>query len=378
MFAPALLTLLLQLPAAKFACPADAERKVERRADATLVYCEGPDLRGGRAKNGPYRELRPDNTLRWAGKYLNDRPDGTWLRFDRDKQVLERRVYRNGRLLSRTLEEGVTVQGDGVPAATFDDDEDLSEFEGPEGEEAVGGPGLGPQGSLDQGRVERGPRTRTAFSEDDFASQHYGFAQSVGGLVQGDSVFGVGGTVLYFVPLLDLRYRYGLADPIAFDVRLSTLGIYNRLHLGLRSRLVGDETFSLFLDSQLSSNAFFFPGSDAFFNAQGFDMAGVPGLGVSFGSPEVQVSLGLQVPIYFLTVVTSGFGDGATTSAIPRLRPFLGVDVVVGERTSLYLSFEGETDFDSEPDPGSISSDEPLFFWSIGVAFDFNRRQRIY
>ena len=378
MSALAAVSLLLQLPAAQFSCPDDAVRKVERRADATLVYCEGPDLMGGQAKNGPYRELRPDRTLRWAGSYVNDRPDGTWLRFDRNKQVVERRVYNLGRLLSRTLEDEEMIQGEGAAGPALDGDEDLSEFEGPEAEEAPDGPGVGPRGAFDEEKIQRGPETRAQFSEGDFAPQHYGFANSVGPLVQGDSVFGVGATVLFFVPTLDLRYRYGVADPLAFDVRMSSLGIYSRLHLGFRSRLVGDEKFSLFLDTHLGSNAFFIPGGSTFVSAQGFELAGVPGLGFSFGSPDVQFTFGSQVPIYFLTVFTSDFGDGVATGAIPRVRPFFGLDVVVGDKTSLYTTLEVETDLNTDPEPESISADTLLFFWSIGVAFDFNRRSRIY
>ncbi|MEM1024350.1 MAG: hypothetical protein AAGD10_11555 [Myxococcota bacterium] len=368
-----LVSLLNQAPAAKFKCPLDAERKVEQRPNAIAVYCLGPNLVGGVAKNGPYLELRPDDrSPRWAGSYINGRPDGNWRRFDRQKNVVERRVYRNGRLLSRTLEEA--AEGVDGRSSAFGD-EDLSEFEGPDEPEAQGG-GLGPQGALEDTTDKRGLTPRYGLSEDDFQAQHHGFANSVGGLVQGDSVFGVGATVLYFVPTLDLRYRYGLAKPIAFDVRLSTIGIFNRLHLGLRSRLFGDERFSLFLDTQLASNAFFFPGGSGIVDVQGFDLAGIPGLGVSFGGPRVQLSLGAQVPLYFFEFITSEGLDASDSFLSPRIRPFIGLDVVAGEKTSIYATLEVEADLD----PSSLASlsEATFFWWSIGVAFDLHRRKSIY
>jgi hypothetical protein len=358
-----------------FECPPDAKRKSGRIETGFAVWCEAPDFFGGTSKNGPYREFRSDKTLLWAGSFVNGRPDGVWVKFDPEGQPTERRTYVNGNLIA-------TERLQSAPEG-FEGPEDESELEGFEGPSESG---VGPQdgGVTVRPKARARPKQGYAFDDDPFSGDRpVAYQLSVGSLRQGQSSFGLAGRLIYFLPMLDISYRYGLADPVAFDLRAATVAFFNYGSVGLSYRLAGDEKVSLHGRTAFDVEALFpsilFDASGL--GAFGFDLVSLsptPGLGISFGNRKYQVSLGTDVRLIVFSAFFGSDEDGLNSSGTGlsvAVRPRASAEFRLGRSKSLFLEAMVDTlvreDVESQPVRGGT-----IVFFTVGVTFDLTKSSR--
>ncbi|MGF1510543.1 MAG: toxin-antitoxin system YwqK family antitoxin [Myxococcota bacterium] len=401
---------------AEITCPSDGTKKSSPVKNGRAVWCEAPNFFGGTARNGPYREYRSNGTLRWAGQFINGRPDGRWKRFGPGGQVVEERTYVNGRMASQRRAGGSAGEAgatgarvspgsrDNLDIASQEgpNGEDLSAFEGPDGEDLSEFEGL-----YDEDPVERSGAPRTeppaqrAFgfpADDDLGADRVPYQTSVGLLRKGQSSVSVGGAFLYFFPLFDLSYRYGIERFLAFDMALSTAGIYNFASLGLTGKVYGNETFSANLRLAFETQAFF-PSVYDLEELGGLVFDNVllgpkPGLGVSFGTSRFQISAGFDAPftvfavaffpdeISQLTGIDSVSGSGFTVS----VRPSLTAELKLGRKKTFFTEVAVDTLVhrddgvpvarSSDPQSSEPLSTDPLVLVTLGVTFDVGASTR--
>ncbi|MCC7382274.1 MAG: hypothetical protein IT384_10615 [Deltaproteobacteria bacterium] len=140
------------------------------------------------------------------------------------------------------------------------------------------------------------------------------------------------------LPMVGIDYAYGIADPLKLFFNVSTIGVGTLSDVGLELRLLGsnDGNAGLALRAALSP-AFFFSvgGGEA---AGGAIFAATPGLAFSFGSQRVQLTLGLDAPLYFGALAAIPGATASATGFEPVLRPSVALELPIGRSTNLALS----------------------------------------
>ena len=160
------------------------------------------------------------------------------------------------------------------------------------------------------------------------------FLFSAYSLGEGKATLGLGGRVLTFLPMFDFNFGYGLTDRLDLETRVSTLGVLNLADAGVKGRILGDQTLSFGARADLSLIGLVLPTGG---QEEGtFGLAVMPGLLLSFGARWIQVTLGLDAPLFFVggSEVASGVG---TSNFAWSLRPSLSFEMELTEDSNLYL-----------------------------------------
>lgn len=192
------------------------------------------------------------------------------------------------------------------------------------------------------------------------------FSANGPGTGRGASAIGMGAVVLggAAFPAITMQYTHGLGAVADFfistDIGISTqgFGLIFFINPGIAARVTGARSseFNLALRASPEIIALVTSGGAAgIFGA-------TPGVEVSFGSPAVQLSLGVDVPMFFGAVLTLGGRGGGGSGFAPGLRPYLALEGAVSPEIGLFLKAA----------PLFILSDGGGFAWisiTAGVGF---------
>lgn len=342
-------------------CPSDGQlRRIvgEDPQGGTEVWCEAPDFFGGTTRNGPYRYFDDGGRLRVAGEFLNGRRHGAWTFYGPDGELEETRRYRNGRLVSRQRTAGrvATSASRSIPSRSR------------------------PSQDVHSGPKEGTTRSEMSWEVDD--DQMGGTGVRKGGTwlfsAAGPgkaATFGLAARLVLFVPMADFVFRGGITDFYSIRLRGSSVGILNLADLDNEVRLFQSGGWSTSLVAGGSLSAIFGLGTEAVY------FGPKPGVRFSFGGPRVQVTAGLDVPLYvFSSLATSqvqtDFGTtsagGGQTGLWVALRPEVGVEFPVGKTVHMYVQATLEHMVVEESGGVTLSQTLPLL--AVGANWDLRPR----
>jgi hypothetical protein len=130
------------------------------------------------------------------------------------------------------------------------------------------------------------------------------------------------------IPMLQLDYLRSINRRWDFEVRGTTVLFVNMIDIGARYRIVEGRNFSL--AARVDATAIVVPRvPETDEVAVGF--GATPGIVASVGSDDLQLSLGLDAPMYFGSAALSvSNGAEATTGFVPTLKPNVTVEADFG------------------------------------------------
>lgn len=180
------------------------------------------------------------------------------------------------------------------------------------------------------------------------------YVLSARGPKEGEYTLGMGGSLLYILPSVDVRWLHGLVGPLQADVQLKTIGIINVFDAAMRFRLVEGEYFSLALRAggQLTAIMSPFGGVDV-----------KPEVWTSGGGGAL-FSIG---PSWMQWTLSGGAFVGYNSESKQRVTladARLGVEFPVAQTRNMFIEARAELLFDQG---GKLESALPIL--SMGVAW---------
>lgn len=148
----------------------------------------------------------------------------------------------------------------------------------------------------------------------------------------GKTAIGIGGRVLYVLPMLDLHVVHGFTDRLDLEARVSSLALLTFADLGLRYRIIGDEKFSLAVRANANAVGIFA------IVAEAGSLGAAGGLTASFGDEDWQLSLSQDVPVHFLQGIAAGRLEDSANEIAVVSRTTLAFETMVAKETSLYVA----------------------------------------
>jgi hypothetical protein len=272
-------------------------------------WCEVGGTNRGSVRSGPWMAWYPSGALRARGEYVAGKRDGEWFVWSSSGVLVSSRVYLVGEIVGEHMGEekdafGETSRGEsaGVPAPAS--------------------PSSAPS-------PPQAPTLRAAAVNE---PEHYRFLYSGMGPGSGNTVFGIGGRAFVLVPMVDVQVVHGLTDAFDLEVRAASVGLLNQLDGGARFRLIGNESISASVRADASAIAYAFNVGKT---GAGVIAAVTPGVVFSFGGSSAQLTLGLDVPLFFAGVQRlpdASLGD----VLLPRLRPNIAAEFAVDRSIGLF------------------------------------------
>ena len=171
-----------------------------------------------------------------------------------------------------------------------------------------------------------------------FVHSNYSAGVGEGTLAMGGRIFIPGSIPL---PSYDIWYRRGFHEMLDLEVHASTFGILSWIDVGVRSKLFGDEAFSLGLRADLTTMLIFISFDDE--SASAFAFGVTPGLIASFGTKTFQFSVGVDAPIFFAgggvfsSDSSSSSSSGTGTGIAALIRPTLAAEFPVSDGTNMFI-----------------------------------------
>ncbi|MCC7385573.1 MAG: hypothetical protein IT384_27235 [Deltaproteobacteria bacterium] len=170
------------------------------------------------------------------------------------------------------------------------------------------------------------------------------FAYSANGPGSGHGASAIGMGVLVSrrlaFPALTVQYTHGLGEIVDFfiaaDLGISTeeFGLLFFINPGVAVRVTGQRSSELGLALRASPEVVVLVGS----GGGGAIFGATPGLVLSTGSPKLQFSLGVDVPMYFGAIASfGGHASGGTGGFAAALRPYLALEAAVSPDIGLFL-----------------------------------------
>lgn len=161
--------------------------------------------------------------------------------------------------------------------------------------------------------------------------QNY-FGYSGYGPGAGKTVIGVGGRLLYVLPMLDFHAVYGFTDNLDFEARASSLALLSVADVGVRYRIAGDQELSIAARGGAHAVGIFA------IIAGGVSAGPALGLVGSMGSDDWQLSLSQDVPIHLFQAadVDGKTASGSNIALVSRTT--LAFETMVAKETSLYVA----------------------------------------
>lgn len=168
-----------------------------------------------------------------------------------------------------------------------------------------------------------------------YGSQRH-FVHSAIGPGDGHGTISLGGKAWSFedgaaLPMVDVSYARGVSNRFDIEARLSTVGVLSFLDAGLRYRVAGDEDLSLGVKAGATAIGVILPLDD---NQAGIAGGLSPGVVLSGGSRDVQLSVGIEAPIYLGAASIRG---ETATGVLGTLRPSVALEIALGNSSALYL-----------------------------------------
>lgn len=165
----------------------------------------------------------------------------------------------------------------------------------------------------------------------------------------GHTAIGLGVQIMLILPTVDFRLAHGLSEHFDLVANVNTLGILTVGDVGVRAHW-GAPAFSLGVKAAANTMLIFLGNAGS-----GGVIGAGPGVFLSTGGASTQLTLGVDVPMYFAGAAEIQFEDNSRASGAGvgfsyLLKPTLAVEFKVGDSTNLYIALGGLVDpnFDAE------------------------------